>query len=220
MDVLAIILACSLHPDDQLVRTLVDVQSSGNRFFVGDLRTLKTNDALRSAEDALRYAEDLRLQGGRPAVGLLGVPLEWAERFGRAPIELFDACTNVSIGTAAFSDYYRRCSVGADSGRARSHTRRRTQRQRALMRARYCIVTSFARDLGVSTAAPVILRELIAGTRPRDDGLVDAPPERSSPIAGKDSLGDGTGAPSLFVRPTALLPGGPGGGAPNRSGSR
>jgi hypothetical protein len=104
MDVLAIILACSLHPDDRLVRTLVDVQSDGNRFFVGDLRTLNTNDSLRSAENALRFAEDLRRHGGRPAVGLLGVPLEWSERFGRAPIELFDACTNVSIATAAFSD--------------------------------------------------------------------------------------------------------------------
>jgi hypothetical protein len=220
MDVLAIILACSLHPDDQLVRTLVDVQSSGNPFFVGDLQTLKTNDALRSAEDALRYAEDLRRQGGRPAVGLLGVPIEWAERFGRAPIELFDACTNVSIATAAFSDYYRRCSVGADSGRSRSHSRRRIQGQRALVRARYCVVTSFARDLGVSTAAPVILRELIAGTRPRDQALVDGPPERSSPLAGKVSHGDRTAAPSVFLHPTPLLPGGPGGGAPSRSGSR
>ncbi len=220
MDVLAIILACSLHPDDQLVRTLVDVQSSGNRFFVGDLRTLKTNDSLRSAEDALRFAENVRRQGGRPAVGLLGVPLGWAERFGRAPIELFDACTNVSIATAAFSDYYRRCSVGAGSGRSRSQARRRTQHQRALIRARYCIVTSFARDLGVTTAAPVILRELIAGTRARDEAPVDAPPECSSPFAGKDSPADGTGAPGLFLYPTPLLPGGPGGGAPSRSGSR
>jgi hypothetical protein len=220
MDVLAIILACSLHPDDQLVRTLVDVQSSGNRFFVGDLRTLKTNDSLRSAEDALRFAEEMRRQGGKPAAGLLGVPLEWAERFGRAPVELFDACTNVSIATAAFSDYYRRCSVGAGSGRSRSQARRRTRRPGALIRARYCIVTSFARDLGVSTAAPVILRELIAGTRPRGEALVDAPPERSSPLAGKESPGDGTGAPSVFFHPTPLLPGGPGGGTPSRSGSR
>jgi hypothetical protein len=219
MDVLAIILACSLHPDDQLVRTLVDVQSNGNRFFVGDLRTLNTNDSLRSAEDALRFAEDLRRNGGRPAVGLLGVPLEWSERFGRAPIELFDVCTNVSIATAAFSDYYRRCSLGVAVRRSRIHAHHRPAREPALIRARYCIVASFARDLGVRTAAPVILRELIAKTLAHEEMTVDASPELSSPI-GVDTPEGGTGAMRLFLDPTVVLPGSSGGGAQNRSGSR
>jgi hypothetical protein len=219
MDVLAIILACSLHPDDQLVRTLVDVQSNGNRFFVGDLRTLKTNDSLRSAADALRFAEDLRRQGGNPAVGLLGVPLEWSERFGRAPMELFDACTNVSIATAAFSDYYRRCSVGVAVRRSLTRAHHRPARERALVRARFCIVDSFARDLGVRTAAPFILRELIAKTRAREEMTMDASPELSSPIGAHTPQG-GTGATRLFLDPTLVVPGASGGGARDRSGSR
>ena len=83
MDILAIILACSLHPDDQLVRALIDVQSGGNVYFVGDLATLQSKDSLGSVEEALRVADDIRQYGGRPAVGLLGVPLDWASRYGR-----------------------------------------------------------------------------------------------------------------------------------------
>lgn len=220
MDVLAIILACSLHPDDQLVRTLVDVQSSGNRFFVGDLRTLKTNDSLRSAEDALRFAEDLQRHGGRPAVGLLGVPVEWARRFGRAPVELFDACTNVSIATAAFSDYYRRCSIGSDSRRLRARSRHSPPHEAGLIRARYCIVTAFARDLGVRTAAPVILRELIAAARTREEPSRAAAPERSSPLGGVDALDAAIGGAGLFLDPRVVVPGGTGGGVQNQPGSR
>lgn len=220
MDVLAIILACSLHPDDQLVRTLVDVQSSGNRFFVGDLRTLKTNDSLRSADGALRFAEDLQRRGGRPAVGLLGVPVDWAQRFGRAPVELFDACTNVSIATAAFSDYYRRCSIGRGSRRLRAHPRRSAPREADLIRGRYCIVTSFARDLGVRTAGPVILRELIAAARTREEPPAAASAERSSPLEGVDAPDAGTGAAGLFLDPRAVVPGGTGGRGQNRSGPR
>jgi hypothetical protein len=220
MDVLTVILACSLHPDDQLVRTLVDVQSSGNRFFVGDLRTLKTNDSLRSADDALRFAEDLQRRGGRPAVGLLGVPVDWAQRFGRAPEELFDACTNVSIATAAFSDYYRRCSIGRGARRLRAHPRHSAPREADLIRARYCIVTSFARDLGVKTAAPVMLRELIAAARTREESPAAAAPERSSPLGGVDAPDAGTGAAELFLDPRVVVPGGTGGGGQSRSGSR
>ena len=216
MDVLAIILACSLHPDDQLVRTLIDVQSSGNRFFVGDLSTLKTNDSLRSAQDALRFAEDVGRQGGRPAVGLLGVPLEWAARFGRAPVDLFDACTNVSIATAVFDGYYQRCSMTSGSRSTRGAARHGRRGRAALIRARYCIVTSFARDLGVRTAAPVILRELIAHAGASEDVAMGASPEHSAPLGDQNANGDGPGKQRLFLEPTAVVPAG-GAAAPGPS---
>jgi hypothetical protein len=181
MDLLAVILACSLHPDDALVRTLVDVESSGNVYFVGDLATLKTNDSLKSAEAALRFAEDLRRHGGRPAVGLLGVPLEWAGRYGRAPIELFDACTNVAVATAAFADYHRRCSaVRPRSGHrsaATGHPGRR--RDAAALSLRYCVVSRYARDLGLAIAPATTLQRLISerGWQPSESSSL--PIERS-----------------------------------------
>jgi hypothetical protein len=85
VDVLAVILACSLYPDDALVRALVEIQSEGNVYFIGDTSTLQSKDGLKSAEDALHVADGIRSQGGRPAVGLLGLPLDWAARYERSP---------------------------------------------------------------------------------------------------------------------------------------
>jgi hypothetical protein len=48
MDVVTLILACSLYPDDALVRALISDQSQDNPYFVGDLATLKTSDRLTS----------------------------------------------------------------------------------------------------------------------------------------------------------------------------
>jgi hypothetical protein len=177
MDILAIILACSLHADDRLVRTLVDVQSSGNPYFVGDLRTLKTYDSLRSPEDALRVADDIRRHGGRPAVGLLGVPLDWATRYDRPARALFDACTNVAIGTAALADYDAKCS-----GHRKTHLGSHRHQPPDYDRRRYCVVTEFARDLGVRVAAPVILQSLLEHAATVPDSSSDPPPERSEPF--------------------------------------
>jgi len=205
VDILAIILACSLHPDDQLVSTLIDIESSGNIYFVGDLATLKTNDSLKSAEAALRFAEDLRRRGGKPALGILGVPFEWAGRYGRAPIELFDACTNVAVATAAFADYQRRCDLG------RAHRRHRASpathgRRHALLTVtstRYCIVSHYARDLGLATAPAATLKRLIAERGGQPPDVTVAPPQRSAVLwDSSEAIPSGS---SLPPRPRVLV---------------
>lgn len=181
MDLLALVLACSLHPDDALVTTLVEAQSGGNVYFVGDLATLKTNDALTSAATALRFAEELRQHGGRPAVGLLGVPLDWAGRYGRAPTELFDACTNIAVATAALAGYQDRCSPE----RPRAHyprvggRRRRARRVLAPSANRSCILALFARDLGLASTPAAILSRLTPERGSKRAEIIVAQPERS-----------------------------------------
>jgi hypothetical protein len=169
MDILALILACSLHPDDALVRTLVDVQSSGNVYFVGDLSNLQTRDGLTSADAALKVAEEIAGKGGRPAVGLLGVPIEWAAHFGRSPRDLFDGCTNIAIGTAALSEYEAACSPSRDEGRQAHHhhssqsaglTRRRRKSIAAL---RSCVLSRLAGALGLKGTPAEILKRVDAG---------------------------------------------------------
>jgi hypothetical protein len=119
MDVLvALILSCSLHPDDNLVQGLAYRMSVANQFFVGDLSNLNTYDSAKSTAEAMRIANAIKTAGGRPAVGLMAVPLDWAARFGRAPEDLFDGCTNISIGTAMLSDFNRLCIGGPTRTRA------------------------------------------------------------------------------------------------------
>jgi hypothetical protein len=163
MDVLALILACSLHPDDALVRVMVDVQSSGNVYFVGDLATLKTHDSLTSAADALRAADDIAGHGGRPAVGLLGVPLDWAARFGRRPIDLFDGCTNIAIGTAMFSQFEAACAPQPSAirpSRAPLRSSRRSRRRLPTAANRACVLSHLATELGLQGAPAEILRRI------------------------------------------------------------
>lgn len=213
MDLLAAILACSLHPDEALVRALVEIQSRGNVYFVGDLATLKTNDSLKSAEAALLFAEDLRQHRGRPAVGLLGIPLDWATRYGRAPIELFDGCTNVAIATAALAEYRDQCSSARkDLYRgAATHGRRRTAHRTETTAIRTCVIARFADDLGLASEPAAILRSLTTkGDRapvahddvvPRSsavfvDGGDATPPSAASP----------TNHPAVFLDGTLTVP--------------
>ena len=183
MDLLAAILACSLHPDEALVRALVEIQSRGNVYFVGDLATLKTNDSLKSAEAALLFAEDVHQHGGRPAVGLLGIPLDWAARYGRSPVDLFDGCTNVAIGTAALAEYRDQCSPERQERwrGAATPTRRRTGHRTEPSAMRTCVITHFAEDLGLASEPAAVLRRLTTdGSRaPSSD---DDAPSRSSAV--------------------------------------
>jgi hypothetical protein len=163
VDVLALILACSLHPDDVLVRTLVDVQSQGNVYFVGDLATLKTHDNLTSAADALRAAEDIASHGGRPAVGLLGIPVDWAARFGRSPRDLFDACTNIAIGTAMFSEFDAACSPRPPAPRRASasvRSARAPRRLQSMGAKRTCVLARLATELGLHGTPAEILKRI------------------------------------------------------------
>jgi hypothetical protein len=202
MDVLAIILACSLHPDDALVRALARIRSNDNVYFVGDLATLKTRDGLTTAADALRVAQELERQGGRPAVGLLGVPLEWAARYGRAPIELFDACTNVALATSAFTEYAQRCAPHprATYG-VRSKRSRRGREVRSAQAARACILSRFAKDLGLLSTPAAILRSLSPEAEVAPGDADDGPAQRSQVFGGVDvtsASGAHASAPRLF----------------------
>jgi hypothetical protein len=187
MDVLALILACSLHSDDALVRTMVDVQSGGNMYFVGDLATLKTNDSLTSAADALRAADEIANHGGRPAVGLLGVPLDWAARFGHGPLDLFNGCTNIAIGTAMFSEYADACPLARPASRLTSqpaHGRRLPARRTlSLVALRSCVLTRLATALGLHGTPAEILKRV---------GLVPAKANGEAPPQTSSIFGDGT----------------------------
>jgi hypothetical protein len=211
MDVLlALILSCSLHPDDDLVLALASKLSQGNQFFVGDLSNLETYDGAKSAADALGIATRIKGAGGRPAIGYLAVPLEWAARFGRTPDDLTDGCTNIAIATAMLADFARVCSAGParpKPSRGRPPRRRRPN----LPALRPCILARLETEMNITG--------VVAHVLPVASRLSAAPPDRDTdpPAASSPIYPDGKGtsdarrdwsSPRMFIfSPTASSPG-------------
>lgn len=207
MDVLlALILSCSLHPDDDLVLALASTLSQSNQFFVGDLSNLETYDSAKSAADVLRIATRVKDAGGRPAIGYLAVPLEWAARFGRTPEDLTDGCTNIAIATAMLADFARVCSAGAARSRHSPHLPR-TRRRPTLPALRSCILTRLETELNITgVVAHVLPVASRLSTAPPDRGT-DPPAARSSIYPEGNSASDSRpdwSSPRLFIfSPTA-----------------
>ena len=75
MDLLTVILACSLHPDDQIVEAFIRKLSNANPLFLGDFVALATHDDLTSPEQVLELAATSSVKGGRLALGLMAIPI-------------------------------------------------------------------------------------------------------------------------------------------------
>lgn len=153
MDLLTIIFACSLHPDDRLVEAFIRKVSDANPLFLGDFVSLVTHDDLTSPEQAVEMAEALLAKGGRPALGLMAIPISWAARFNRTPADLLDACTNVAIGTAMMSAFAADCVRSSHHRRHGSYT---MMSRRMLESTRACVLSGFDREIGVQGFTKII----------------------------------------------------------------
>jgi hypothetical protein len=165
MDPFALILACSLYPDEHLVRAMVEASSQGNATFVADIATLVTYDRSSSPADAHLLVAELERQGGRPIVGLLGLPPSWVNRAGKSQADLFDACTNLKIGTAVLADHYQTClrthTAPASSGTAGTGgtggAPARSQRSAPPEAIRLCALRRLGAEIGFDGYAEAVL---------------------------------------------------------------
>jgi hypothetical protein len=157
MDVLALILTCSVYPDDHLIRAMVDLASQENPHFVGDLVTLVTFDRTNSLPEAQRVVTELERRGGKPVIGLLGVPVSWASRYQKTPADLFDACTNLMVGSSVLQSHYEACS-SSHSASLLSPPAQRRSRMAPPEAIRSCALRRFGADLGIDGYAEAALR--------------------------------------------------------------
>jgi hypothetical protein len=175
VDLLTIILACSLHPDDKLVEAFIRKVTDANPLFLGDFVTLETHDDLKSPDQVMELATTIAHKGGRPALGLMAIPISWAARFNREPADLLDACTNISIGTAMMASFAAECGP---------HPRRRPHRMASkhaprpnLVALRVCVLQGFDREFGVRGFTHILAEIPLLPARDPDS---DLPPERSN----------------------------------------
>jgi hypothetical protein len=161
MDLLtAVLLACSLHPDQELVHAIIKTSSGGNPYFVGYVAprpiVFEQPTALPQAQAAFKVIVG---ENGKPSLGVMALPSSWAETFNRRPEDLWDSCTNVSIGTAKLADFDYQC-------RRKRLTTTSTRRPggRAAIRSpqnRVCILRRYAAEIGFpSTFVGMVMSEI------------------------------------------------------------
>jgi hypothetical protein len=176
--ILALILSCSLHHDDALVSAFIERVSDSNVYFVGDLATVTSHDHVQSLADALALVDEIQKKGGRPAVGLMAVPLTWAARYGRSPAELFDGCTNIAIGTDIMATFESRCTTGPSHRGDRKVAPRRRHRL-PLAAGRACILRQFDLELGLRGYPEAVLGQMSKTASQPRDRAADSAPSRS-----------------------------------------
>jgi soluble lytic murein transglycosylase-like protein len=88
-------------PDVHPVTTTAIVKAeSGFRPLAVRNNTTKQSFYSTDHAEAKQLVEGFTAKGDRLAIGLMQVTTPWAVRFGIAPADLLDSCTNVRIGTA------------------------------------------------------------------------------------------------------------------------
>jgi hypothetical protein len=159
MDLLTTILTCSLYAsDDAVVRAIAEGPGEANAFLVVSAvadATQVMGSAPHTETDALRRVVDLGAKGGRPLLGLLGVPPAWIEAFGRPLASAFDPCTNIAIGSAMLSEFDYECASPPSGADERARALERTNR-------RACVLRKYEAATGAEDFAHAVQLELSA----------------------------------------------------------
>lgn len=148
-------MACSLHVDHELVRAVAMSNAGGNRYSVIDATVSSPIRETKSLTDAVSRVAAIRARRHRPLLGLMLVPSEWAEHFGRDELALFDPCMNLAIGSAVLAELEATCPARA---------------------ARSCGLEQYERAVGLKDLKAVVLLQL--GSLPS----TPSPPWFTAPI--------------------------------------
>jgi hypothetical protein len=168
---LAALLACSLFADDALVAAIAD-NVEQNPLSILTLEGRSDPNAAPAPPETLEQARsivrELIAHGGSPLLGVMQVPPAWALTFGREPEDLFDACVNVSIGTAILSEFDYACARAARGGTVAKAISAGVEARRR------CVLDRYSNAIGMPEVSTVVALSL-RYSRPRTDLASDAP---------------------------------------------
>lgn len=170
MDLPSILLTCSLHFDDALVRAVAESNSHANPYFVFDpsldLTQLDPPPEPKNLADALALADEIRAKHAVPLLGLMEVPPTWMAAFGRELAEAFDPCTNIAVGTAMLSEF--------DAACAHPPGGRGSMAMRPAVGRRACVLSKYADAVHMPELVAIVSLEL-KFQRPAPPVPVDCP---------------------------------------------
>lgn len=108
MDLVTLVLACSLYADNSIPYAMIQSESQNNPLVVsvnGDTRSFKSIPA------AIRYTHRQIDLGKNPEVGLMQIPSRWFSEVGASTSDLFRPCKNVVVGTQILEKLRLQCQA-------------------------------------------------------------------------------------------------------------
>lgn len=120
MNLVTMVLACSLYPDNSITNAMVEVGSQNNplTITITDNGQSKTK-TFKTETEALNYANKEIAQGHSVNVGLLQIPNSWIAKYpssmGANVLGLLHPCKNMVVATDLLNDATEQCaSVDGD----------------------------------------------------------------------------------------------------------
>lgn len=156
---LALLVSCSVHPDEPLLSGIVAAFSGGSPFAVTDVGVQDDQDAFVRGADPQSRAEAeaeivrIRAAGGSLVLGLLPLRPDWLEYFGRPLEASFEPCTAIGVASAKISEFDHQC---------------RQRGIRATAPRRACTLERYGASLGLPALRPVVMASLTRA--PATDG--------------------------------------------------
>lgn len=110
MDIFTLLVACgpAVHP--YTTAALIVAESKGNPYAIGD-NTTKRSYFPNTKPEAVALASKLLQSGHRLDMGLTQISSPWLKPWAVSLDQVFDACTNIRLGTYILADNYQRCAA-------------------------------------------------------------------------------------------------------------
>lgn len=108
MDLVTMILACSLYPNHSITNAIIELGSKNNPLAI----TNSENEAVsfKTLEQTDAYASNQIKQGHAVNIGLMQVSSRWLTRYQTTPAELTYPCKNMVVATKILNDAETRCN--------------------------------------------------------------------------------------------------------------
>lgn len=111
MELVTLVLACSLYNDNSIINAMLETGSNNNPLTVAvDNNPPKT---FTTAAQAAQFATQQIQQGHEVNIGLMQIPNRWLSDYKVIPADLFMPCKNMVAATKILNDAANQCSQAA-----------------------------------------------------------------------------------------------------------
>ncbi len=108
MDLITLVLACSLYADNSIPYAMIQVESKNNPLAVN-----VDNDAkhFKTESDAIAYTQAKIAQGKTVNIGLMQIANQWLPEMGAHAADLFRPCKNMVVATQIMNKLQLQCQT-------------------------------------------------------------------------------------------------------------